>query len=376
MKNNKIFKISFFACVLLLIAYICSATIQKEEQIHQPFFDVIPGNKASYIYAPGMMCTELLMGRYCPSFIAATGEKVKWQSGGHVIGQPHTAVVFAEIDLHKPSVFTFNPFIAYINGLRNDLFPFIQRIFQDCFKFSVEDNPDSSKSIVSYSFKLLQANLGQKKDIELMHKAYHDHLNKYPDTDIVLFGDSRGAASIFNFLAFYQPTKIKAAVVEGIYDDVPHCIKHFIYDDKDERCEQRLHDLLALFLGSYSKKGPFARQAAEKITDDVPLLLVTSLKDGLVNPQCTIYLYNRLRERGHKKVHLLVLKTALHPCYMIDNPEDRNLYESAVHAFYKHYGLPHNKEKAEMGSSAFEATQPTAQEIKKLYNLSTCNYCL
>ncbi len=63
------------------------------------------------------------MGRYCPEFTAVTGEKVVWRSGGHVIGQPHSAVVFSEIDLRKPTYFTLNPITWFMNGLRQDLVP-------------------------------------------------------------------------------------------------------------------------------------------------------------------------------------------------------------------------------------------------------------
>ena len=131
----------------------------------------------------------------------------------------------------------------------------------------------------------------------------------------------------------------------------------------------------SLLVRSYKWNGPSARKYAEIITDDVPLLLVGSLRDGLVAPQCIIYLYKRLIERGHKKVHFLMLQASSHPCYMLDNIEDKELYESVVHAFYKHYNLPHNKEKAQIGAPLFAATQPSLQELDHLYNLPQCERC-
>ncbi len=340
------------------------------------FFNSKPNTEhVSYIYAPGMMGTEMLMGRYCPSYTASTGEKITWKSGGHVIGYPHTAVTFAEIDLRKPKNFTLNPIRAYINRLRCDLFPFIQRMFQDIFDFTVEDNPNSDKSVVSYSFDFAKANLGQKKDIQAYCHTYKNHLKKFPKTNIVLFGDSRGAASTFNFIATHKPQYVKAAIMDSVFDSVPHCIKHFVYDDKGSGAEERLHDIINFAMGSYCKKGPFPRDYAEIITDDIPLLFVTSLKDGLVAPQCTMYLYKRLKERGFKKIHLLVLKKSLHPCYMIGDPEDKKVYESVVHAFYKFYGLPYNKQKAEKGQKVFMTTQPTKEELDILYQLPACKFC-
>ncbi len=353
----------------LAISFHCKSNVE--------FFDAKPNNEhTSYIYSPGMSGTELLMGRYCPTYTASTGEKITWKKGGHVIGQPHSGVIFAEINTKKPYGFTLNPITSLINKLRRDLFPFIQRIFQDKFEFSVEENPESNKSIVGYTFDLTQANLGQKKDIKALHKTYKAHIKKYPKTNIVLYGDSRGAASTFNFIAVHKPKQVKAAVLDGIYDTVPHCIKHFVYSDKSEDTEQTMHDLIAFFMGSYKKKGQFPIDYADKINDDIPLLFVTSLKDGLTAPQCAFNLYIKLKKRGFKKIHLLVLQKSLHPSYMIDDPQDKITYENVVHAFYKFYNLPHNSLKAKDGKEAFEKTQISIDELNSKYkDLEKCKLC-
>ncbi len=348
----------------------------KSLALSQAFFDQHPtDHPTSYLYVPGLMATEVMMGRYCPSFTASTGEKITWRSGGHVIGQPHSSVIFPETDLSKPGSFAINPITAMIYGFRRDLFPVGKRIFEEKYDATVQDNPASSTSVLDYTLNLGQANIAQTKDIKTLYAAYRKHVKKYPDTDVILYGDSRGAATIFNLIAKHKPAQVKAAVLEGIFDDIPHGIKHFIYSDKGLRAEKRLHKVGTFVMGSYNKKGPFPRQYAETITDDIPLLFVTSLKDGLVPPQSTIYLYKRLRERGFDNVHLLVLKDSIHPSYMLDNPRDKKLYESVVHAFYKHYGLPYNEARATEGATAFVLLQPTAAQIKKLYSLPECPAC-
>src|SRR5438045_2464905 len=73
------------------------------------FFDVRPTRQhISYLYAPGIMATEMTMGRYCPQFTAVTGEKFTCRHAAYTIGYPHSAVVFPEIDLRKPGYFTLN----------------------------------------------------------------------------------------------------------------------------------------------------------------------------------------------------------------------------------------------------------------------------
>ncbi len=339
------------------------------------FWDSFSENITSYIYAPGLNGSEVLMGRLCPEFTASTGEKISWAKGGHVIGQPHTAVRFSDVNLRKPTNFTINPLTAFMDSIRRDLFPLAERYFNEKYGITVVPNPESKLSVVNYTPNFAAANIGQKHDIKTLRKCYKKHVKQHPATDVVLYGDSRGAATIFNFIALHKPTKVKAAVLEGIFDTVPHCIKHFLYDDKTPEAEERLHQILSLVMWRYRKNGTNPRKCAELISDNIPLLFVTSLKDGLVPAQSTISLYKRLKERGHTKIHLLVLKKSYHPGYMIDDPEDQKTYESVVHAFYKRYNLPHNAAKAALGDAEFLATQPAAEELAKLYPLATCELC-
>jgi len=370
------YTLTFSGCVRHKQSSVSTVPTQQIPEL-SAFFDVRPtATSVSYIYAPGITSTEVMMGRYCPSFTATTGEKITWRSGGQVIGQPHSAVVFPEIDLHKPhDSFTLNPITAFFNGMRRDLSPLVQRYFQDTYDFTVGDNPTSSKSVIDYTLKLGRANVAQFNDIKALRKEYCRHIKKYPDTDIVLYGDSRGAATIFNFIAQYELVHVKAAVLEGCFDTIQHCIKHFLYSDKEHRAEKRLYKIFLHMMGNYNKKGPFPRDYAETIDDKIPLLLVTSLKDGVVPPQCSLYLYKRLKEYGHKKVHVLVLKNAGHSGYMLGGSVDKKTYEAVVHAFYQKYGLPYNSIKAAEGKLVFEQTQPSHDELAKLYMLPACPAC-
>lgn len=341
------------------------------------FFDVSPGaRKASYLYAPGLMSSEMKMGRYCPEFVASvSGERISWKSGGQVIGQPHSAVVFPEIDLRKPGRFTLNPVTIFCNRVRRDIYPLMERYMHEKYGITVIDNPHSSKTVVQYNFNVSRANIAQKNDIHALRTTYAEHIALYPDTDVVLYGDSRGAATIFNFIAVDNPKQVKAAVLEGIFDTMPHLMKHCIFSDKGAASEKRLNGTLSLVIRGYKKNALSPRDYAEMITDDIPILLVTSLKDWVVPPQCTMYLYNRLRERGHKNVHLLVLEHSSHPGYMLDDERDKERYETVVHAFYQHYGLPHNQMKAYTGQFAFAATQPSSAQLCTMYTLSRCVGC-
>ena len=368
--------------LFVFLAILSGCGRKKLPEVNQPisiknssFFTVTPSNRpASYLYAPGLMGSEIIMGRYCPRFVASTGERVSWKVGGQVIGQPHSAVIFPEIDLKKYR-FTINPIKAFFNRVLRDMFPLAERFFGEKYGIEVTGDPALKETVANYNFNVSRTNIAQRDDINALRKTYAAHVRAYPDTDIVLYGDSRGAATVFNFIALEKPAQVKAAVLEGIFDSVPHALKHFIYTDKETRTEERLDNTLSTVMRKYNKKAPTPFDYAQRINDAIPLLTVTSLQDWIVSPQCTFNLYTRLKERGHRKLHLLVLKHASHPGYMLDDPADKELYESVVHAFYKQYGLPYNAERALAGQAAFARTQPTIQELKELYPLPRCSLC-
>jgi hypothetical protein len=339
-----------------------------------PFWDVTSEQPVSYLYAPGSQGSEIAMARYCPSFTAATGEKISATAGGNIIGAPHSAVCFPEIYLKKPRL-SWNPLVTILSGVRKGVFPAVYYAFNKAYGLTVIDNPDSPLTVANY-LPTLSSNMGQEQNIKTLAEQYKKHKELYPNTKIVFHGDSRGAMTMFNFMALHKPTDVKCAVLEGMPDSIPHVIKHYLYENKHPFVEKCLHKAFEATTTEYRPDGITPRDCAEIIDDTVPLLFVASLKDEKVHPHCPITIYNRLRERGHKNVHMLILKNASHLKYMLDNKEDQQLYETTVHAFYKQYGAPHNAEKAALGQKSFATSQPTAKELAKKYPLPQCPLCI
>lgn len=367
MLTSKI-KISFSTAFMVIGAMLNQSKINS-------FWDSIPNKQVAYLYAPGLFGSEFIMSRYCPEFMAMTGEKITCVKGGHVIGQPHKSVVFNDVNLNKPKNSSWHPVTVLVNKFRSSVFPRAESFFDDKYGIKIADNPTSQLSVVNYFPKLASSDIGQQNDINILSQAYFELVSQYPDLDIVLYGDSRGAATSFNFLALNRPSQVRAAVLEGIFDTVPHCIKHFIHDHKSSITEESLHYVLAKLTGKYRKDGINPLKSADLIDDHVPILFVASLKDGVVPAQSSLNLYKKLKNRGHKQVHLLILQKSLHPIYMLDDLDDKIAYETVVHAFYKHYNLPHNAQKAAQGQDLFANTQPEIQDLAQLYPVSTCELC-
>lgn len=328
-----------------------------------PFFNEQGSKQTSYVYCPGLLGSPIVMGRYCPSFKALTGEEIAWKHGGHVIDRPYSAVTFAEIVTTKPR-FSYNPATLAVNGFRSLAYPLAKAIGNKRYGLQVIEHRHNSHSIANYFFNFNEINIGQHNDVELLNATISSHRACHPDTHIVLYGDSRGAATIVNFLGLsYDYTNIKAVVLEGVFDSIDHLLTHYRVS-KLPGMKRALHSTLKACAGNYKDDGIFPRNTITNIPKDIPILFVTSLKDEIVPYQCTIQLYQQLQERSN--VHLLVLQRANHMDYMY---HEKEIYEAVVHAFYKEYGLAHNREKAEEGAPFFITAHPSKETLRTTFHL-------
>jgi hypothetical protein len=315
--------------------------------------------KTSYIYSPGLFASPALVGKYCPCSTAFTGEMILGTQGGSVLGDGDciTAATYAEIDTQKPH-----------GWFRRKIAPCVARkAFASIFGIFVRENPAGQETVFNYMFDFGQINIGQGNDIDTLRQKYHEHCAKFPKTNVVLFGDSRGAATIFNFIAEDHP-RVACAVIEGVFDSIPHLIKHcFCSGSKGSLVEWSLSGLLKACAGNYSPEGPFPDHYVDRFPFDTPILLVTSKTDAIVPYQCTMRLYRLLLERGHTNVRLLILPHARHETYMVG--KDKELYECCVHAFYEACGVAYDVEKAARGRPALAQTKPTMEELEKNYKI-------
>ncbi len=314
----------------------------------------------SFIYAPGIFGSPVVIGRYCSRYEAYTGEVVYGTRGADIFGDGCcvSAVVFPEIITEKPRHWFRSRCVSRM----------ARTVFMKKFGIFVREDDAASDTIYNYLFDPRRANIGQAADVDALKVVFDSHANRFNDSQIVLFGDSRGAASVFNFVAQYKPL-VAACICEGIFDSIPHLVKHnFLWSWKGEFFEKLLLETVAFCYGKYNASGPFPIDFAEKFPFDIPLLLVTSVVDAIVPLECTVNLYRVLRELGHEKVHLLILPHSAHSSYMVG--PDREMYEGTVHAFYRTYGIvDYDAIKADYGQQFFAATQPSYDVLKARYSI-------
>jgi len=170
--------------------------------------------------------------------------------------------------------------------------------------------------------------LGQEADTACLHEI----CKKY--TCAILVGCSRGAATIANYLATYQPKNIVAAILESPFDQVSNVIK-------PRPGLENLELIAPSMYPNYKPNGLQPIKVAERIPHNIPILIVASKQDSLIPYTSTENLYNKIVASGHKKAHLLITKKGAHANILFE--KNGYIFRDAVHAFFKEYDLPYHQ---------------------------------
>ncbi len=302
----------------------------------------------TYLYAPGIFVPSWVIGRYTPLYYDTHGVMVVGRFGGDIFGTSTaiTGVEFPEIIRHSNPV-----------SLKERLISFAGTSMMHA-KFGISLYGVET----SYDIDFSRITIGQDPDIEAVQRSFEHHRERYPDAQVVVFGDSRGAAAVFNWISRYNPT-IDCCICEAIIDDIPHMLRHFSYFGfASKRLGRLIEASLCRISKEYNRSGPFPIVSIDGIARSLPILLVASRIDAIVSFRSTIRLYIELLRRGYTRVHLLVLPASEHDSYMIG--PDKCRYETAVHAFYRKYGiLEYDAKKADIGEMFLAGTQPAIADL-------------
>lgn len=298
-------------------------------------------HNTSYIFAPGLNAYETQLAKYTPKFTAITGEKVSSKIGIHVINQPVTICKFPEIKLQSTKKSFLNP-IEWISST-------IMKIRNSKFGIKITGvKPEDEHTIEGHASDITKINLAQEADINALTETYNKHITQYPDSDVSLFGTSRGAATTFDAIAKNKFPQVKTVVLEGIFDSIPHLLRH-----KFKLTYNVVKSIISK-ITSYKPNGICPYSCINEYPKDLPTLIISSKKDELVPYCCSKKLYNKLKKAGYSKVHFLVLENSSHSGYSCDDQKDKEMYESVLHAFYKHYNQAHDPELAKAGEPAWQ----------------------
>lgn len=170
--------------------------------------------------------------------------------------------------------------------------------------------------------------LGQKPDIDVLNY----HFTKVFDNQepVVLFGVSRGAATVINFVGSHKPAQVKALILESPFAHVDDVINNMT------AAAQVLPTNLIMkaVFPAYNPKGEQPIKLINQIPQDIPIAFICSKEDALVPYTSTERLYKALIAAGRRNVYLLVLPKGKH-ANLLDDPR----YKKFVDDFLKIYGL-------------------------------------
>lgn len=216
--------------------------------------------------------------------------------------------------------------------------------------------PDATQRFWRVNF--WRTNLGQDADVLTLKRALEKLKAENPNIEVVLYGVSRGASTIINFLAQYNKEcetqtsalpRIRAVVLESPYDDIASVARYLAQRTYIDTLpygniygHQAVHAIIGTLFINYNKNGLSPIKSAPKIPKNIPVLIICSEQDQLVPWHSSYALYQEFKNTGHEDAHVLKLKKGLH-AKLLSGPEGTR-YQQAVHAFYKQYGLPYNSD--------------------------------
>lgn len=209
-----------------------------------------------------------------------------------------------------------------------------------------DPNESSKEDLKTYGLNVSQISIGQETDMESHYEKYKMWKNAFPNSHLILYGVSRGAATTFNALAKYQYPEVKLVILESCFNTLDDVLKNRYFSP----FSSLLNCGLNLFT-RYHNDGPTPAKSVAAFPQNLPVVFITSENDKFIPASSTTKLAKALASRHKNDVYLLTLKHGTHPNYMFDDKKDHDDYEAFIHAIYQRYHMPYDKALAERGES-------------------------
>lgn len=306
------------------------------------------------IYYQGILTSQVQCTKYIgpQSLHTTTGEIARCKR--NITGMLHPFIGVELDDVHPASTSKKYPWYQSLSPITWIKKKLERRSHHDNKYATITvENPTPEKKITKtlakHSNSLSLLNFGQERDIANHKRRWDACEHQFPDNPKILWGASKGAATTFNALAYYNTeyTNVKLVVVEGCYDSLFNTISDRVHPIvKKLGLHKKLHSLIGM-LTEYDPFGISPLKSVEKFPADIPVVFVTSKIDTVVPPQRTRHLANTLAARGKNDVYLIELSNSCHRGYTVDNDDDIRLYQNGLHAIYKRHNLPYIPEYAQ-----------------------------
>lgn len=315
------------------------------------------------IYYQGIISSQTQITKYMGSRpIPATTGQVMYCKGRNNLAPPDLLIdPFIGPEIKDVNLEPYHDFTSYFNPLTITTSS-ISRFINWYYGIRTDDPAAGVKNDVkANSLNISKISIGQETDIESHLDKYNHWKEAYPNNDLILWGVSRGAATTFNAYAKYKYPEVKLVILEGCFYSFEDVLASWTFHPISPFLHAGLN-----FFTNYQAKGPSPEQNIEHFPENVPVIFISSKIDKVVPYSSTEKLARELAGRKKNDVYLLELERSSHPSYMFDDAEDRNRYESFIHAIYKKYNLPHIPELAEKGAAIMEKSFFSEEKLSSL----------
>jgi hypothetical protein len=216
--------------------------------------------------------------------------------------------------------------------------------------------PDATDKF--YRVNWTETSFGQENEIGRLNLAYKHIMDRYEDCNVILWGLSRGASNQSIFAGLYNHyDNIKAILLESPYNSMTEVIESMMHKKNLGWMPVSYGESLAEFIfKKYTRYGWSPKKVLDKISKDIPVLIICSEEDNTVPCSSSINVYKNLVAAGHKHTYILILEHGRH-AQILQGP-DGEIYQDVVNAFYKKYNLPHSPESAAKGEPLLALCQP------------------
>ncbi len=306
------------------------------------------------IYYQGIFTSQVQCAKYIGplELPTTTGEVARCKKNITVMLHPFIGVELDEV--YPASTNKKTPWYQCLNPLHWLTKKLERKAYLDnkYLTISVENpTPEKklAKTLIKHSNALSLLNFGQERDIANHKKRVDACQEQFPENPKFFFGGSRGAATTFNALAYWgaEYKNVAGVVLEGCYDTLFNTISDRVHPMvKKLGLHKKLHSLIGK-ITEYDPFGISPLKSVENFPADIPVIFVTSRADTVVPPERTRNLARTLAARGKNDVYLIELSYSSHRGYTVDNEQDRQLYQNALHAIYKKLDLPYIPEYAQ-----------------------------
>lgn len=236
--------------------------------------------------------------------------------------------------------------------------PYVTFNYKDSVEFEseAEQNRASGRFITLLGdifkkrrIRFTHAALGQKYDIDQLKDQYDKIRKSWPEAKIILFGVSRGSATIDGLLDLYPECTdhLAAVITESEFGSMPAVVDHLMKQYKLLRLmpKETAYRNVESFFRQYKHVEPSPQQHLENaITKNpdllqIPRLIICAETDHLVPIQSTLKLYTTLKNFGHDKAHVITLAQGRHG-FLIEGPCREDYRRQALDFLSKYKLLP------------------------------------